>query len=339
MINILIKSFNRPFYLERCIKSIQENVLGNYQILVLDDGTPEKYLKKLQEKFPKIIIKKSEQYNEKVEAIEENLKSGKEINGFKIPTELWIEAAKNASEYFIMIEDDVWFTDKINLDEIVIELQKNNIQLLKLGWLGNPNLSSKHQNISEKINREIPKFITTTQPFLDWIFQDKYRFYSLLKKLKFVKPNAFYDYYVLNSIAMGFYQKNYWLAIWSDFTNEVNEKKQLLNAISYYNKHKGQNFLARFHQEIMKTTFSSSATNSYHKYNIDLNINKVNHILNEEWLSGNLDSMQNFPKDFSDDYIISFFNKNNFSELEINNWKLWTQKFKQQYQQIGCNTD
>lgn len=339
MINILIKSFNRPFYLERCIKSIQENVLGNYQILVLDDGTPEKYLKKLQEKFPKIIIKKSEQYNEKVEAIEENLKSGKEINGFKIPTELWIEAAKNASGYFIMIEDDVWFTDKINLDEIVIELQKNNIQLLKLGWLGNPNLSSKHQNISEKINREIPKFITTTQPFLDWIFQDKYRFYSLLKKLKFVKPNAFYDYYVLNSIAMGFYQKNYWLAIWSDFTNEVNEKKQLLNAISYYNKHKGQNFLARFHQEIMKTTFSSSATNSYHKYNIDLNINKVNHILNEEWLIGNLDSMQNFPKDFSDDYIISFFNKNNFSELEINNWKLWTQKFKQQYQQIGCNTD
>lgn len=339
MTTILIKSFNRAFYLERCIKSIQKNVLGNYEILVLDDGTPEKYLKKLQEKFPKIIIKKSAQYDEKVEAIEENLKSGKEVNGFKIPTDLWIEAAKNASEYFIMIEDDVWFTDKINLDEILIELQRNNIQLLKLGWLGNPNLSSKHQNISEKINREIPKLITTTQPFLNWIFQNKYKFYSILKKLKITKPNAFYDYYVLNSIAMGFYQKNYWLAIWQDFTNEVNEKKQLLNAVSYYKNHKHNNFLARFYQEILKTTFSSSATNLYHKYNIELNINKINHILNEEWFNGNLDAMQNYPKDFSDDYIISSLRKNNFSELEINNWKLWTQKFKQQYQQIGCNTD
>ncbi len=339
MVSILIKSFNRAFYLERCLVSIQKCVTGNYQIIILDDGTPEKYLKKLQEKFPKIIIKKSAQYNEKVEAIEENLKSGKEINGFKIPTDLWIEAAKNASEYFIMIEDDVWYTDKINLDEILIELQKNNIQLLKLGWLGNPNLSSKHQNISEKINREIPKLITTTQPFLNWIFQNKYKSYSILKKLKITKPTAFYDYYVLNSIAMGFYHKNYWLHIWQDFTNEVNEKKQLLNAVSYYKNHKHNNFLARFHQEILKTTFSSSATNSYHKYSIDLNINKINHILNEEWFNGNLDIMQNYPKDFSDDYIISLLIKNNFSESEIENWKLWTQKFKQQYQQIGCNTD
>ncbi len=339
MTTILIKSFNRAFYLERCIKSIQQNVLGNYQIIVLDDGTPEKYLKKVQQNFPEIIIKKSLQYNDKVKAIEENLKLGKEINGFKIPTDLWIEAAENASEYFIMTEDDVWFTNKINLDEITDELQQNNIQLLKLGWLGNKNLSSKHQKISEKINREIPKLITTTQPFLNWIFQNKYKSYSILKKLNIVKPNAFYDYYALNSIAMGFYNKNYWLAIWQDFNNEVNEKKQLLSAISYYKKRKHQNFLARFHQEILKTTFSSSATNSYHKYNIDLNINKVNHFLNEEWFSGNLDSMQNFPMDFSDNAIISLLQKNNFSDLEIENWKLWVKKFKQQYQEIGCVTN
>ena len=115
MVNIFIKSFNRVFYLDRCLQSIETFVEGNCTVKILDDGTPEKYLQKIKEKHPNVEILKSENYQNKILAIEENLKSGKEIDGFTIPTELWINAVKNATDYFIITEDDVWFTQKINV--------------------------------------------------------------------------------------------------------------------------------------------------------------------------------------------------------------------------------
>ena len=64
--DLLIKSFNRPYYLDRCIQSIYLNIHdNNFNIIVLDDGTPKKYLDKLLEKFPSITILKSDLYFEK----------------------------------------------------------------------------------------------------------------------------------------------------------------------------------------------------------------------------------------------------------------------------------
>ncbi len=41
---IFIKSFNRPFYLDRCLQSIENFVEGDFCIKVHDEGTPETYL-------------------------------------------------------------------------------------------------------------------------------------------------------------------------------------------------------------------------------------------------------------------------------------------------------
>ncbi len=73
-------------------------------------------------------------------------------------------------------------------------------------------------------------------------------------------------------------------------------------------KKKNRNLLTRTKDEKMKTTFKSSASGQYHDYNINLSIDKVNSILNEAWLNKEFDAMQNYPKDFSDDYIKFFFN-------------------------------
>lgn len=157
--DIFIKSFNRPFYLDRCLQSIENFVEGDFCVKVLDDGTPEIYLSKIKEKHPKIEIIKSENYQNKVAAIAENLQFGNEIDGFTIPTNLWYKAAKNASDYFIMIEDDVWFTHKINVNDLQETCQKNQISLLKLGWLGNKKDDEfvEISEITEEILRVKPK--------------------------------------------------------------------------------------------------------------------------------------------------------------------------------------
>ncbi len=337
--DIFIKSFNRAFYLDRCLQSIKSFVEGSYTITVLDDGTPEKYLNKIKEKHPHIEILKSKNYNNKTSEIAKNFETGKEIDGFTIPTDLWIEAAKNASDYFIMTEDDVWFTQKINVDELQKTCKKNKISLLKLGWLGN------HKDFNNVNLAQINEEIQGTQPqnlilfpgFLnDWFFYNKYKFFTILYKLGVANNSTKQKYWALNSILMGLWDKQYWLYIWKDAKGKVDEKQQLRNATAFYKKNKDNpNFIAKLKTEVMKTTFQSSATNSYHQYGNEFDVNKFNFLMNEAWLRGKFDVKEGFPKDFSLDYFEKFFD----DKINRNAFNLWVEKFKTQYKNIGCEIE
>ena len=339
MVNIFIKSFNRPFYLDRCLQSIENFVEGDFCVKVLDDGTPETYLSKIKEKHPKIEIIKSENYQNKVAAIAENLQFGKEIDGFTIPTNLWYRAAKNASEYFMMIEDDVWFTHKINVNDLQETCKQNKISLLKLGWLGN-NKDDEWtviSEISEVINRVHPKDLLLFPEFInDLFFYNKFRFFTILYKLGIVDNSTKQKYWALNSILMGFWEKEYWLHIWKNAKGKVDEKQQLRNASNFYKKNRNNpNFLAKLNSEVMKTTFQSSATNSYHQYGDDFDVNYFNHLINQAWYNDIFDEMQNFPKDFSLEYFEKFLD----SKINKIAFKNWVSKFKSQYRNLGCKVD
>ncbi|MDR2121579.1 MAG: glycosyltransferase [Flavobacteriaceae bacterium] len=340
--DILIKSFNRPFYLDRCISSIYRWVEGKYNIKVLDDGTPGKYLNKIQKKYPEITIVKSENYTEKEKAIEENLHEGKEINGFKIPTRLWTQAVREASPYFIITEDDVWFTKKINVDSLEKIMTKENISLLKLGWLGNTTLSDgcTHYKINSDITAVHPNLFTAPFFIMNGFFFNKFKFFSLLYKLGLVTNETKSKYWVLNSILMGMYKKEYWLEIWKNANGKVDEKQQLLNASMYYRKHKkNRTLIAQLTTEAMKTTFISSATNSYHSYGYKFDVNRFNHIINEKWNNDEFDPLENFPKDFSERYISSFLDDAKNEKATSSEWKKWAEKFKAQYRDQGCEVD
>lgn len=334
--DLIIKSFNRPYYLDRCIASIYKYVSGNIKIVILDDGTPKKYLDKILEKYPEIHIRLSHNYDKKNNAIEENLKSEKAINGFEIPTKFWYENVEKASEYLIVTEDDVWFTNPVNVDDLQKEAKQFDISLIKLGWLGNEKDSENLNlvSISETLDSALPKnLLLLPKPLMEAFFKNQFKFFTILYKLGKVDHKTQRKYWALNSILMGFFNKNYWLKIWAEMDGKVDEKKQLLNASLFYKKNRNnQNFVSRLKKEAMKTTFQSSATNSYHEYGFDFDVNRFNHLINEAWLKGDFDAMENFPKDFSLDYFKIFISdKINTAEFEK-----WINKFQTQYQKLGC---
>ncbi|MDL1913530.1 MAG: glycosyltransferase [Bergeyella sp.] len=334
-IDIFIKSLNRAYYLDRCLSSIKKNISGNYNITVLDDGTPEKYLKKIQEKFSDIILSTSPRYDEKIRLTEK----GKEVDGFHIPAKFWKASVEEGSEYFIMLEDDVWFTKMLNLDEIVLECKKNDIQLLKLGWLGNHREDKflETEPLSPLIEKTIPKNIfLPPKKIIEYIFYNRYKLSSILYRLKQIDNETQNRYWALNSISMGLYRKEYWLKIWEGIENTVDEKRQLVNAAAFYRKHKNNScFVCRLTQEYLKTTFQSSATNSYHMYETRFDVNVFNHTLNEAWFKGKLEAMENYPKDFSSHYMESFLNE----KTEATEWKKWREIFKKQYADLGCEVN
>lgn len=336
--DIIIKSFNRPFYLERCITSIYRYVSGDFKIKVLDDGTPKKYLDKIRNKYPHVKILLSDNYEKKAKAIDENLTTGKSIDGFEIPTKFWYDNIKDSSEYFIITEDDVWFTQSVNIDELKENALQFNIRLIKLGWLGN------EAERKDLILTSIAKNLESAQPknlllfnerMMTVFFHNQYKFFTLLYKLGIVNNHTPIKYWALNSILMGFFEKQYWLEIWKNMDGKVDEKRQLINASVFYKKNKkNPNFISRLKTEAMKTTFQSSATNSYHDYGLDFDVNRFNHLISEAWLREEFDVMENFPKDFSLDYFKSFISdKINTSEFEN-----WVNKFRMQYENMGCNT-
>ena len=335
MISILIKSFNRPFYLARCLESIGKYVEGNYQIKILDDGTPEKYLDKIGRLYPEVEILKSEYHEEKSLLVQNK----SEINGFEIPTELWKSAVENSTEYILMMEDDVWFTDEINLNQIVNQMNQYKIHLVKLGWLGNykDDQFIEKQSLTDDLDAVYPKNLFTSNSFVMNLFMyNKFKFFTILYKLGLVDNQTKRKYWALNSILMGLWQKDYWLYIWKDAKGQVDEKQQLRNAAVWFHKNrKNKAVISRTKTEFLKTTFQSSATNSYHKYGFDFDVNYFNFLLNEAWFEDKLDPMQNFPKDFSVEYFESFFDQ----KIKKEEFRNWIEKFKKQYRNLGAQVD
>ncbi|WP_226063784.1 glycosyltransferase family 2 protein [Kaistella polysaccharea] len=337
--DILIKSFNRPFYLDRCLTSIYTFVSGDFNIKILDDGTPKKYLDKIEARFPQIEILKSAAYEEKTEAIKENLKKGTEINGFQIPINLWIEAAQNASDYFIIIEDDVWFTKDVDLNQLSQDCLKFDIHLLKLGWLGNfgDDEYLHIKPLTDQIDATLPhKLFLSNEKVMNAFFKNHFKFYTLLYKLGLVDNRTREKYWALNSILMGLYKKEYWLEIWKGMNGKVDEKRQLINSSVFYKKNrKNPNFISRLKNEAMKTTFQSSATNSYHEYGYDFDVNLFNHLINEAWFKGDFDSSENFPNDFTLSYFEEFIG----DKISVEEFRKWVAEFKNQYQNLGADVN
>ncbi|HSD06125.1 glycosyltransferase family 2 protein [Flavobacterium sp.] len=336
--DIIIKSFNRPYYLDRCIQSIRRFVVhSDYRIIILDDGTPDKYLKKISEKHSDITILKSDLYDVKVFAIENDSQN---IN-VKVPIDLWINAAKKASEYFVLLEDDIWFTDYIALNDLEISLRKDNVQMLKLFWLGNSKLQSDRIVKEESFFSIYEPDLYTRNPLLYKLFFVYYKF-KIRKTLSFLniytKTRAL-NYYSIYSVAGVVFRQEYFLSLWKNHTNRIDEGLQLFNAVQFLNKNKNAAF-GRTNKEVVKTSFLSAATNQHKNYeNVSLNMFVFNKIINEAWYEGELDVMNNFPKDLNPESIQKILRDKNAVDASEGEWKKWAEQFKQQYTSFGCIID
>jgi len=326
--DILIKSYNRPYYLDRCLFSIRKHVsVGNGKIVVLDDGTPKVYLDRIIEKYPNIIIKKSGFYDEKVKFTSE----GKRPEKYIIPIDLWIEAASEASENFILIEDDTWFIDNINLDEINDEVMANNVVLTKLYWVGNP--------IINQNRKETPlKHIVLLKPRLMTVFPALY--YAVFYKFDRFKIRKILPYYKIYAVAGMVFNKNYFTRLWDNHKSSIDEGLQIYNAVRILNKQKDQIQFARYNHEILKTGFMSAATNQHkEEYAGDIDMFVFNKLLNDAWLQNQFDVTSSLPNDIEIQEITKILEANPQASIASKDWQNWVNSFKGYYIKIGCKID
>lgn len=330
--DILIKSFNRPYYLDRCLASIMTYVVGFDKIIIMDDGTPKVYLEKIKQNYPNVNIVYSENYLIKSTIIASE--SGQVIPSI-IPTKLWNEQAKLASNYFIMLEDDMWFISPTDLTQWSKFLLTNNVQMLKLFWLGNQKLVD-YQQKKEFDTLELcqPKKSVFNQFYFYWIYYRLQRLNKVKSFFGLYDKDALLDYYSIYGVAGMIFKKDYYLALWQNNQTRVNEMQQLMNAIKYL-KNKVDFPIAKPKDEVIKTGFISAATNSNKEhYNHFIDVTILNNYINQLWLNNELDVLENFPKDFSETFI--FEHLKSYAVDFAENWLNWHKEFKQQYIKMGC---
>ncbi|WP_369014298.1 glycosyltransferase [Flavobacterium anhuiense] len=333
--NVFIKSFNRPYYLDRCLQSILLNVIDdNLSIIILDDGTHPKYLKKIKDKYPNVSIKLSPFYDEKVKKIEKFISHGEVIKEMEIPTQFWLSSINESKDkYFILLEDDFWFKEKINIDEIYNLLETNKLCMLKLFYFGNPRLiSGKLKEISKTINEIKPSFLIKNEFLFKKVFLgNPFKIWSILHRLR-IKNKSKINYYTIYHVAGAIFSKKYYSHLWKDFTGVVNEDEQLIKALNFYNTEKNVRY-GVVKKDVVTTSFSSSATNMFE--GIDFNPFIYNDILNRSWFADELNPMSGYPQDILEDDIVKILNKNTDKLIPVDNWRKWANRFKNQYKEVG----
>jgi hypothetical protein len=333
--NVFIKSFNRPYYLDRCIHSVLLNVTQkNLSIIVLDDGTNPKYLKKIKEKYSNVEIRRSPFYEEKVSKIDNYLTNGAVIQEMEIPTQFWLSnIIENKDDYFMLLEDDIWVTEKIILDDTIDLMRLHSMCMLKLFYFDNPRLvSGKLTAVSNSINLIQPKLFTKSEFLFKWlVLGNPFKIWSILRR--FNVPNTHVvNYYTIYNVAGAIFSKEYYAYLWEGFTGKVKESEQLIKALRYNNAKKAIAYGVT-KKDFLNTSFSSSATNTF--AHIDFNPFHYNNLLNEAWYNGELDPMSGYPNDIPDIEIEKVLKKGNHKLASIGEWQKWVNQFKEQYQNIG----
>lgn len=333
--DILIKSFNRPYYLDRCLFSINKHVQKkNGRIVVLDDGTPQQYLDRIQEKYPQVEITKSDLYDKKSSNLTES------YNG-EIPINFWLESAKNSSDYFLLLEDDFWFKNDLDFTVLENDIIQDDLVFLKLFWLGNPRLTSQNIIDSKTYYNIIQPKLFTSSPFLYKKIFKTYGFWfnDVMKLLGLFTKERNLAYYHIYSVAGSIFKKDYFVSLWKKNNGKVNEGLQIQNALEYL-KFNLNSKIAHSKKEYFQTGFSTAATLTHKKYEgVNLNIFEVNKYLNKAWLNNEFDVTSSLPQDIFESEIITILNKADGKGSLTLEWKKWHNKFKNQYEQLGCKTE
>jgi hypothetical protein len=306
----------------------------DFTIKVLDDGTPQKYLDKLQNKFPDIKIYKSEFYNEKVKYCD----LGQKPKVMIVPINFWIECVKKSSDYFVLLEDDIWINQEINFHRMIIDAKNDDVSFIKLFWIGNPKLMQKKAEIVKENYRLFKPKLYTKFPALFYFIFYKFNRFKIRKILKILKIHTFeryLAYYSIYAVAGNVFKKDYYLSVWKNHKNVIDENLQLYNAVKLFYKNKM--IYAHSNQEIVTQGILSAATNQFKEYNdINADMFMFNKIMNEAWFNDEFDSMKKYPKDIGMDEIESILIEKNNILLKAEDWKKWVNHFKNSYRNFGC---
>jgi hypothetical protein len=312
MLNVYIKANARAFFLDRCLRSIAANLRGYDRIIVLNDGLTGAYLAQLAERHPAVQFRRSDR------VLTDRPNPAKTRGARVNPARFWVrEIAADPRDHVLILEEDTWVTEPLDLGAVMPELIAANALLLRLYWGANPAMS-----IADDLVRESP------------VGEFRLQYYALP-----VRTLELREIYKIFPLAQAVFAKKYWVSAYAGTPYWDDEAHVLGKAITYVNEqllaHRPIAFCSLDREIIRHTAISTSRSDSggrgvTHKIDAAL----YNNALNDAWLAGEIDPMANFPADPEDEAVLAALRRRLTAD-QIEAWELWRADYKRMYQSLG----
>jgi glycosyltransferase involved in cell wall biosynthesis len=313
MLNVYVKANARAFFLDRCLRSIKAALTGFDRIIVLNDGITGDYLARLAVLHPEVQFRRSDRI------LNDRPNPAKARNTRVNPARFWVrEISADPRDHVLILEEDTWITEPLDLAAIVPQLTAANALLLRLYWGANAAMS-----ITQDLIREVP--IDQGQ---------RLQYYALPMRALDLR-----EIYKIFPLAQAVFHKKYWIAAYSGTPYWDDEAHVLGKALTYVNEQllaKRPIAFCSLDREIIRhTALSTSRSDSggrgiTHKIDAAL----YNNALNDAWLAHEIDPMANFPADPPDELVLEALQRR-LSAAQIAAWRLWREDYTAMYRSLG----
>lgn len=299
-INIYIKASSRPAYLDRCIRSIRRNLHGYQRIIVLNDGIAPHFMERILRQHRNIGVVDSPRVGD-----------GLPMD----PAAFWVEQIQaDPNDFFLLLEEDTWITHRFSLPLILRTVVLNDVIFFRLFWHGNPAMASADE-------------VYLRTPCEDG---NLIEYYAPVVRRK-------YDAFKMFYVAQGIYRRDYWVNCYEGIPYWADEDYVLNRAIQYVRARQGAVRFAKLGHEAIRHSVSSTGRADGGGIAIRTRIDNglYNDIMNACWYRGELDPMCNYPHDFPEEYLLSFFRRE-LDPPRVDAWLAWKHEYIDLYRQMGC---
>jgi hypothetical protein len=304
--DIVIKSFKRPFYIERLLESIRRYCLGYNRILIADGGTDKLYENIIMEKFPEVEWFESPSAGKRI--ISKNYLNKNDVSSISLDDDrlnFWRSVIeKSDSKFILLIEDDCWLTEELNLRSFEEILIQRDASFCKL-WFS-----------------EVPQQRFSSQSKL----LDHHEINNKLSILEY-KPNlsridSLYNYFIM---AQAIFSKEYYLAATKNCYVE-DETEQILKAYEFLKNKEGSSNPRAF-QSSLRIIYQGWAVSvrSDDVFLLRAGFSGFNliDVLSKQWSEGLFNCSENTPFDFSKKFILECLKNGDVSSDILNAYSLW----------------
>ena len=312
--NIYIKTFNRPFYLDRCIASLKAYAHGRGEIRVMDDGTLRRYQARLKERHPGVVFLHSNADDDKFALLKQQ--RFEEIRQrHDDPAAFWVRTARaEPDSHFMVMEDDTWLVEDLDLAAIGAVLKHTDAAMLRLHW---------HMLTTgrERIYHREPLGTDLTLDF----FMPEFRIDREKKSIDV------FDLFMIWQSSMAIYRRDFYVHCQDKVDHYMNEHWQVKRAAELYMSAPKDNRprFAKTNRAVVHQGWIVPARSEPTYYREGLVQHVFMECLNEAWYEGRLDPSQSLPLDFSEAYIVELL-RHALDEAHVSAWLKWRGEYVKQ---------
>lgn len=322
--NIYIKCFNRPLYLERCIRSIKMNVTNYGSIVLLNDGIGEPFLSKILNDHPDVQVRQSLKVEAGILASPPNdlhIERKKHFRDLDYldPVRFWTETvAEDEGDFIFLLEEDAWLIGQFDLQELTGWMRKNRAIAFAM-WYGTQDEATFAQadpafSVYRDVElRSLREKIGDLDSWHDWV--EGYRVFPLAGSV--IKKEYF---------LAGYHGVRHW-------ADELHLMRNVLRIWSLIGQEPGI-ASAYMPSGIVWHTRNTTSRPDAGGCRAPIDVNLYNDAMSRAWHQGRIDPMADYPEEIPTDHIEAGI-ADGIDPGQARDWLVWREFYRRKFPHLG----